>query len=45
VERIGDEFEMCAYFYPEEAEGTRFAAHLTNLTGIRVAVEVKPAAN
>jgi len=45
VERIGEEFEMRAYFYPEEAEGARFAAHLTNLTGIRAAFEVKPSAN
>ena len=45
VERICEEFEMRAYFYPEEAEGARFAARLTNLTGIRAAFEVKPPAN
>jgi len=45
VERIGEEFEMRAYFYPEEAEGERFAAHMTNLTGIRTVFEVKPPAN
>jgi hypothetical protein len=44
VERIGGEFEMCAYFfYPEE--GARFAALLTNLTGVRAVIEVKPPAN
>jgi hypothetical protein len=45
VERIAEEFEMRAYFHTEDGEGARFAAHLTNLTGIRAAFEVKPPAN
>ena len=43
--RDDDDFEMRAYFVAGTTEAARFAAHLTNVTGLKVTFEVKPSEN